>query len=101
MKAGGARPAGILSAERAEALAIAALGFLAADSDRLERFLALSGLTPESLRRAAATAGFLPSVLAHVASDERLVLAFAAAEGCDPSLIGAAQAGLEPRYEDG
>jgi hypothetical protein len=97
MKADGpGRISGVISHDRAEALAIAALSFLAADADRLDRFMALSGLNPESLRQAAATAGFLPAVLAHLAGDERLVVAFSASYGCDPSSIIAAHAALAP-----
>ena len=59
-------------------LAIEALVFLAADEARLERFLAVTGLGPHNLRRAAADPGFLVSVLDYLARDERLLVAFAA-----------------------
>ncbi len=59
-------------------LAVEALGFLAADETRLERFLAVTGLGPHNLRRAAADPGFLVSVLDYLAADERLIVAFAA-----------------------
>jgi len=59
-------------------LAVEALGFLAADGVRLERFLAVTGLGPHNLRRAAADPGFLVSVLDYLAADERLIVAFAA-----------------------
>ena len=64
--------------EAAEALAIQALNFLATEPQRLSRFLALSGLAPESIRAAAAESGFLAGVLAHLGEDEALLLAFAA-----------------------
>jgi hypothetical protein len=70
-----------------ESLAIAALGFLAGDESRLERFLALSGLGPHNLREAAADAGFLAAVLDYVAADEPLLVAFAAAQDIDPAAI--------------
>ena len=44
--------------ETAEALAIAALTFIAEEPERLGRFLALSGIGPESLRAAASEPGF-------------------------------------------
>ncbi len=74
----------------AESLAIAALGFLAGDGERLGRFLAVTGLGPDNLRGAAREPGFLASVLAHVAGDESLLLAFAANEGVPPERVGAA-----------
>jgi hypothetical protein len=73
-----------------ESVAIAALGFLAADEARLRRFLAVCGLGPHNLRQAAADAGFLAAVLDYVASDERLLIAFAASEELDPALIARA-----------
>ena len=65
-------------------LAVEALAFLAADQARLERFLAVTGLGPHNLRRAAAEPGFLASVLDYLAGDERLLVAFAAEKGLRP-----------------
>ncbi len=67
-----------------QSTAIAALGFLASDPDRLARFLSVTGLGPHNLRDAAAGAGFLASVLDYLAADERLLLAFAADQGAAP-----------------
>ncbi len=72
------------SASFAVDAAIAALGFLAADPERLERFLALSGLGPHNLRRAAADPAFLAAVLDYLAGDEPLLLAFASHQGWSP-----------------
>jgi hypothetical protein len=72
------------SPETARNLAVEALGFLAADGARLERFLAVTGLGPHNLRRAAADPGFLHSVLDYLAADERLIVAFAAETGRKP-----------------
>ncbi|ACB94853.1 DUF3572 domain-containing protein [Beijerinckia indica] len=85
-----------LSSQDAEILAIAALTFLAAEPERLERFVALSGLTPENLRAAAATPGFLAAVLDHLCSDELLLLAFAANGEHDPAMIEEARTILSP-----
>jgi hypothetical protein len=63
--------------ERAEKLAIRALSYLAADPEQLGRFLALSGLGPETLRTASRDPHFLAGVLDFVAGDERLLIAFA------------------------
>ncbi|MGD0642847.1 MAG: DUF3572 domain-containing protein [Roseiarcus sp.] len=79
---------------RGESVAIAAIGFLAADESRLERFLALSGLGPHNLRRAAADPGFLVAVLDYVAADERLLVAFAADQGLDPAAVARAKESL-------
>jgi hypothetical protein len=75
-------------------IAIAALTFLAGETERLERFLALTGLGPESLRAAAREPGFLLGVLDHVASDETLLLAFANENGIDPQDVERARAAL-------
>jgi hypothetical protein len=80
--------------DQSEALAIEALGFLASDEERLGRFLALTGLGPENLRAAAASPGFLASVLAHVAEDEGLLIAFASAAGVRPEDVARASARL-------
>jgi len=69
----------------AEELAVAALGFIAAEPERLGRFLAVTGIDPQSIREAAREPHFLAGVLDHVAADERLLLAFAAESEIDPS----------------
>ena len=65
--------------------AIAGLGFLADDPERLERFLALSGLGPHNLRQAAADPSFLGAVLDYLAGDEPLLIAFASHRGWRPA----------------
>jgi Protein of unknown function (DUF3572) len=80
-----------LTPREAEAIALRALGFLAEDRDRLERFLALSGLSLSELRRAAAEPGFLAGVLDHFAADEGLLLDFAARSELEPIRIAQAQ----------
>jgi hypothetical protein len=89
-----ATPTHRISRENAEDMAVAALGFLAADDERLSRFLALSGLDPARLRETAAEPGFLPGVMAHLASDEALLLQFSAESGRRPEEIAAACAML-------
>ena len=80
--------------------AIAALGFLADDTERLERFLALSGLGPHNLRRAAADPLFLRAVLDYLAGDEPLLLAFASRQGWAPAEIVRARDALGDRSLD-
>jgi hypothetical protein len=89
MKAGPAGPQ-----EAAEALAIQALTYIAADGERLGRFLAATGIGPAEIRKAAREPGFLLGVLDHLASDERLLTEFAAEAGFDPADIGKARAAL-------
>lgn len=80
-----------LSRAEAEALAVAALSFLAAEPERLGTFLAETGVGPENLRAAATTPGFLPAVLDYLIGHEADLVAFAAEQGQDPSTIVAAR----------
>ena len=73
--------------DAAEALAIAALAFIAAEPERLGRFLATTGIGPDSIRAAAREPRFLAGVLDHVAADEPLLRAFAADRGIDPGEV--------------
>jgi CO/xanthine dehydrogenase FAD-binding subunit len=75
-------------------LAITALNFIAADHQELSRFLALSGIAPGAIRAAAAEPGFLGGVLAHIASNERTLLAFAAHAGIVPDEVEKARIAL-------
>jgi hypothetical protein len=62
--------------EGAEILALQALGWLAADEDRLSRFLALSGLDPAALREMADSRDTARAVMDFLLSDEALLLDF-------------------------
>jgi hypothetical protein len=75
---------------KAEAMAIQALNFVAADPERLGRFLALSGIGPADIRTAAREPGFLAGVLDFVVADERMLKAFAGENGLAPRDVGAA-----------
>src|ERR1700722_4104851 len=88
---GTGKPASRGRKEAATEVAIAALTFLAGETERLERFLALTGLGPQSLRASARDPSFLLGVLDHVASDETLLLAFANENGIDPQDVGRAR----------
>lgn len=94
------QPPSLPGQEAAAELAIAALAFLAGEPERLEPFLAQSGLGPQSLRAAAREPGFLLAVLDHVASDEDLLMAFANENGIDPLDVERARAALGPRPGD-
>lgn len=83
-----------LAPDAAGEIAIEALGWLAADPERLDRFLALTGIAHDSIRAAAAEPGFLAAVLDHLCADETALLAFAADAGKAPETIGAAREAL-------
>jgi hypothetical protein len=87
-----AKPRSSTSEEEAQGLAIEALTWLGEDAERLQRFLALSGLGPQNLRSAAAESGFLGAVLDHLAGNEALLLAFAARRRVAPEAVMEAQA---------
>lgn len=93
-RAGARAPAGKEGLDAAAALAIAALGFIAAQPERLGRFLALSGIGPESIRIAARDPEFLVGVLEHLCGDETLLIAFAEQNGVDPEEVMRAREAL-------
>jgi hypothetical protein len=78
----------------AETIAIAALGWLAGEPQRLQRFTAVCGLGPDNLRQAAAASGFLPAVLDYLAANENLLIAFAAETGRAPADVARAAGAL-------
>lgn len=80
------KPLRLLSFAEAEIIALKGLGFLAADPERLSRFLALSGVSPSDVRSAAADRHFLAGILNHLLQDESLLLTFTADEDLDPRL---------------
>jgi Protein of unknown function (DUF3572) len=71
--------------QQAEGLAIQALTFIAGDPERLGRFLAITGIGPGEIRAAAREPGFLAGVLEYMASDDRLMSAFAAENNLNPA----------------
>ena len=84
----------------AETLAIQALSFLAQEPARLGRFLAESGLGPETIRSAAKDPSFLVAVLDFILNDERLIDDFCSAQDLQPrQLIAAREALGGPSWE--
>ena len=73
--------------ENAEAIAIAALSFVAADSVLLPRFLAISGIEASAIRQAAGEPGFLAGVLRFIAEHEPTLLQFAEESGTPPEAV--------------
>jgi hypothetical protein len=78
----------------AEALAVAALSFLATDPERLGTFLGETGLDPASIRSAAVNPGFLPAVLDYLLGREDVLLAFAEDQAIDPAAVASARRAL-------
>jgi hypothetical protein len=82
--------------ESAAALAAQALGFVAADADRLGDFLAQSGIAPDHIRAAAREPHFFVGVLDHVLADEAgLLIPFATAAGIRPEDVALARQTLD------
>lgn len=77
-------------------LAVKALGFLAAEPERLGRFLALTGLGPAAIREAAGEPRFMAGILDHLLADEPLLLEFTAEAGVRPESVAEARAVLAP-----
>ena len=81
------RPKTKSNSEEAEILAINALGFLASDGERLQRFMDLSGLDVAAIRAGAANPAFLGGILDHLLGDESLLLVFAEDQHLRPERI--------------
>lgn len=81
----------------ADSIAAEALVFLADDPGRIERFFALTGADPATIRTLARQRSFLAAVLDHVVADEALLRAFAAQSGLSPREVVGAQTRLSGR----
>jgi hypothetical protein len=76
--------------EDAEAVAVAALGFVASDPELLPRFLAITGIEAHAIRRAAAEPGFLAGVLQFVFAHEPTLMRFCEETGTPAASVGKA-----------
>lgn len=86
----------MLSSDEAAAVALKGLAWLAAEPDRLGRFLALTGIGPAQLRTQANEPATLAAVLDHLLGREADLLAFCAEAELDPELPARARAALAP-----
>ena len=77
------------------ALALAALGWILADQGRAMRLLALTGLTPETLRERVGEPDLLAAVLRFLEGFEPDLLACAASIGATPAGLVAAREALD------
>jgi Protein of unknown function (DUF3572) len=83
-----------VSPEFGRSLAASALAFVAADPERLQRFLSLTGLGPHNLRDAAEDPAFHSSVLEYMLADEELLLRFASESELKPETVALARQAL-------
>ena len=86
--------------QEAEVIALKALEFLANDPERFGRFLELTGLSLQAIRKRAAEAAFLAGVLDHLRADQTLLFLFAETEGLTPGRIDAARRALPVAADD-
>jgi len=80
-----------ITSEEAQTLALKALAFLASEPERLEPFLAATGLGPATLRSAAQEPGFLLGVLDHLCASDSLLLEFAGNLHLKPEMVARAR----------
>ena len=77
-------------------LSLNALGWILSDTVRAQRFLDLTGLTPESLRVAIAEPATHRAVLDFLCAHEPDLVAAAESLGIEPAQLAAARDRLEP-----
>jgi len=75
-------------------LALSALGWVLSDSQRAERLLLLTGLTPDELRGGLRDQGVLQAVIEFLCSHEPDLIAAAEAIGVEPAALAAAKESL-------
>lgn len=80
----------------ASALALGALGWVLGDGDRAQRFLDLTGLTPDELRTSLGEPSTLAGVLEFLCSHEPDLIGAADALGIEPQALAAARERLGP-----
>ena len=79
-----------LTEDLAEALALQVLSFLVSDPKRISRFFALTGITPDDLRRVASSRELQAAILDYLLMDEGLLLVFCQETGVEPAIIAPA-----------
>ncbi len=75
------------NSEEAATLALQALGWTLSDDERALRFLALTGLTPDTLRSSAGSPAVLAGVIRYLEAHEPDLLACADAIGTKPAVL--------------
>ena len=87
--------------DAAETQAIAILGFLASDPERLGRFLTLTGVDPGDIRRLMKEQGFWQAIFDHLFDDESLLLAYCAEQQIQPASLVRIRHSLAHPNEEG
>jgi hypothetical protein len=82
--------------DRAEALALSALGWALSDGQRAERLLALTGLDPQDLRSRLGEPAVLAAILSFLEAHEPDLIACAEALDVKPAELVEARERLEP-----
>jgi hypothetical protein len=81
-----------------DVIALKALTFLAANDDRFQRFIGLTGLTLDEIRNGAAEPRFLAAVMNYLRADQSLLLTFAEQEALAPADVDRAGLRLSGEY---
>jgi Protein of unknown function (DUF3572) len=89
-----------LSASEASSISLKLIGFIASDEERLERFLALSGISLMDLKEGAANPEFQGFVLDYALQDEKLIVDFSISTGIKAELIQFARYALPGATHD-
>jgi len=84
----------MIGRESAEALALRALAHVAAESELLQRFMAMTGAAPADLRSRPDDPALLAAVADFLLSDDRLVTDFARQAGVPAIALAEARAAL-------
>ena len=85
-----------ITRDEAETIALGAFSYITGNEEVLGRFLATSGLRPDTIRSAAASPGFFAAVLDYIAADEPLLVALAKELDTRPERIMEAHRTLSP-----
>lgn len=88
-----------MTIDAAATLALQALGFILSDTGRAERFLDLTGLTPDVLRAAANQPETLGAILDFLLAHEPDLLLCAAGLEIAPQKFAQARAAFSPAHE--
>ncbi len=83
-----------MTQNEAETIALNVLSFLMGDDERRERFMSLSGMEMETLRKDASDPAFLAGILDYLLQDETLIYMFADAYKITPGLPANARRAL-------
>jgi hypothetical protein len=82
------------STSNAEVIALNLLAYIAGDPDRLDRFIALTGIAPSGIGAAARDSSFLAGVMDYALADESVLTGFAESEGLRPEALAAIRRNL-------